>query len=232
MPDFTRGQFPSLDGDPEAEVAQRTEPDTDGNWFRKVFTVHNRSYTKGIDGRHPFHLDNFVSVLQAALQQGLHPKGAPELEAEADHPTDGKSTNLTYRVPVVPAVADVHPETTVTPSNLDLVLANPNALQPIPVQQPAADATRWDRGEGGTDADGAPLLPPSAPQAEQEPVAGPTPPADPSTPPAATSSENPAAPSTTSPPLSPDPETAAPDASPSTSAEPVDPAPAVQPPAE
>lgn len=225
MPDFTRGQFPSLDGDPEAEVAQRTEPDTDGNWFRKVFTVHNRSYTKGIDGHHPFHLDNFVSVLQAALQQGLHPKGAPELETEADHPTDGKSTNLTYRVPVVPAVADVHPETTVTPSNLDIVLANPNALQPIPVQQPAADATRWDRGEGGTDAEGNPLLPPAP---VQEPVAGPTPPADSSTPPASTESASEPTPPDASSTPSPEPDAPAAEEP----APPVDPAPAVQPPAE
>ena len=171
MPDFTRGQFPSLDGDNESEVAQRTEPDTDGDWFRKVFTVHNRAHTKGLGADHPHHLTNFVAVLQAALQQGLHPKRAPEFESETDHPTDANSTNLTYRVHVVPAVADLHPETTVTPSSLDAVLANPDALAPIPAPPAPAEPGRWDRGETG-----------------EQPVAGPTPPADPSTPPASTES--------------------------------------------
>lgn len=185
MPDFTRGQFPSLDGDPAAEVAQRTEPDTDGNWFRKVFTVHNRAYTKGLDGRHPFHLTNFVAVLQSALQQGLHPKAAPELEAETDH-YDGENTNLTYRVPVVPAVADTHPETTVTPSNLDTVLADPGALQPVQADPAPDGTTRWERGEAGTDQDGNPLLPaapapqpaaPADPVQEQPPTPDPAVPA-------------------------------------------------------
>jgi hypothetical protein len=116
MPDFTGGQFPSLDGDAEAEVAQRTEPDTEGSWFRHVFTVHNRAHTVGLPADHDVHQRNFVAVLQRALQQGLHPKALPELESEEPHPWDPSHTNLTYRVQVVPAVADLDPTTTVTPS--------------------------------------------------------------------------------------------------------------------
>ena len=116
MPDFTGGQFPSLDGDVDAEVAQRTEPDTEGSWFRHVFTVHNRAHTTGLPADHEVHRNNFVAVLQRALQQGLHPKAEPELESEEPHPSDPNHTNLTYRVKVVPAVADEDPTTTVTPS--------------------------------------------------------------------------------------------------------------------
>lgn len=123
MPDFTGGQFPSLDGDPESEVAQRTEPDTDGSWFRKVFTVHNRAHTKGLGADHEMHLPNFSGVLQSALQQGLHPKDVPELESESDHPSDPSSTNLAYRVKVVPAISDEDPASTVTPSSLNAALA-------------------------------------------------------------------------------------------------------------
>jgi len=131
MPDYTGGQFPSLDGNPEAEVAQRTEPDTEGNWFRKVFTVHNRAHTTGLPEDHQIHQDNAVGVLQAALQQGLHPKSAPELESEEPHPFDPNHTNLTYRVQVVPAVADEDPGSTVTPSTM--VGGHDLMTEPLPV---------------------------------------------------------------------------------------------------
>lgn len=124
MRDFTGGQFPSLDGRPAAEVAQRTEGPTDGDWFRKVLTVHNRAHTWGLGPDHPMHHPNFSGVLQSALQNGLHPKGVPELESEQPHPTDPtRHTDLTYRVRVVPAVADEEPETTITPSGLPAALA-------------------------------------------------------------------------------------------------------------
>lgn len=142
MPDFTGGQFPSLDGDPAAEVAQRTEPATDGDWFRRVFTVHDRAHTRDLPLDHQMHLDNFGAVLQAALQQGLHPKDVPELESEADHPTDPHHTDLTYRVRVVPAVADEHPETTVTPSVL------PQLLAAQPVELPEEDEEVEPEGGG------------------------------------------------------------------------------------
>lgn len=118
MPDYTGGQFPSLDGDLEAEVAQRTEPETEGSWFRKVFTVHNRAHTVGLDLDHPVHQANAVAVLQSALQQGLHPKSQPVLESEQPNASDpARHTDLTYRVHVVPAVADTDPFSTCTPSN-------------------------------------------------------------------------------------------------------------------
>lgn len=125
MPDHTRGQFPSLDGDAATEVRQRTEVATDGDWFRKVFTVHNRAWTRDLPADHWGHHPNLGATLQAALQQGLHPKGMPELESEADHPTDPtRSTDLTYRVRVVPAVADEEPGNTLTPAILQQVLAD------------------------------------------------------------------------------------------------------------
>lgn len=118
MPDFTGGQFPSLDGQPETEIAQRTEAATGGRWYRRVFTVHNRAHTRGLPADHESHRPNMSGTLQSALQQGLHPKGLPELESETDHPSDRNSTDLTYRVLVVPAVTDEEPETTVTPAAL------------------------------------------------------------------------------------------------------------------
>lgn len=131
MPDYTGGQFPSLDGDPEAEVAQRTEPDTEGSWFRKVFTVHNRAHTVGLPEDHEIHRNNYVGVLQAALQQGLHPKSEPELVSEEPHPSDPNHTNLTYQVQVVPAVADDDPGSTVTPSTM--VGGHDLMTEPLPV---------------------------------------------------------------------------------------------------
>lgn len=119
MPDFSRGQFPSLDGDPGAEVNQRTaEDNSTGDVFRKVFTVHNRSHTLGLPKDHWVHWQNAVAVLQDAIQRGLHPKGVPVLVDEQPHPTAPGNTNLTYEVPVTPAVSDTEPHTTVTPSHL------------------------------------------------------------------------------------------------------------------
>lgn len=118
MPDYTRGQFPSLDGHADVEVRQRTEAATDGDWYRKVFTVHNRAWTRGLPADHWAHRPNLGATLQAALQQGLHPKSLPEFESESDHPTDPtRSTDLTYRVRVVPAVSDEDPDSTLTTSN-------------------------------------------------------------------------------------------------------------------
>lgn len=146
MPDYTGGQFPSLDGDLEAEVAQRTEPDTDGSWFRHVFTVHNRAHTTGLPDDHEVHRANFVAVIQRALQQGLHPKAQPELESEEPCPSDPKNhTNLTYRVKVVPAVADTDPYSTVTPS---LPEGEVGAYGRPDVQESEVDL-RWTRGETG-----------------------------------------------------------------------------------
>jgi len=147
MPDYTGGQFPSLDGNPAAEVAQRTEPETEGDWFRKVFTVHNRAHTMGLPEDHEIHQSNFIGTLQAALQQGLHPKSQPELESEEPHPFDPNHTNLVYRVQVVPAVADDDPGTTVTPSTLAQVQQDPDALQPQPEQ--TDPNPRWLTGETG-----------------------------------------------------------------------------------
>lgn len=149
--DFTGGQFPALDGHPDAEVAQRTEPDTVDNWFRKVFTVHNRTHTVGLDQEHDMHRTNFGAVVQAALQQGLHPKCAPELESESPHPFDPNSTDLTYRVQVVPASVDGHPETTVTPSVLPTLWAGQSVADRDSTAEP-------EQGEGGVGGETPPPL--------------------------------------------------------------------------
>lgn len=147
MPDNTGGQFPSLDGDPEAEVAQRTEADTDGSWFRHVFTLHNRAHTVGLPDDHEIHRANFVAVLQRALQQGLHPKAQPELESEEPCPSDPVNhTNVTYRVKVVPAVADTDPLSTVTPSNPN---GDPDRVDGAPYPEPGEVDPRWLAGETG-----------------------------------------------------------------------------------
>lgn len=182
MPDYTGGQFPSLDGDPAAEVAQRTEPDTEGSWFRKVFTVHNRAHTTGLPEDHEVHRNNFVAVLQAALQQGLHPKAAPELESEEPHSFDPNHTDLTYRVHVVPAVTDRDPNSTVTPSTLALVQADPDALEQPPAEPEPGGTSRWERGEGGVDEHGVPLVPPQPSETTKTPAPTEEPPAVPEAP--------------------------------------------------
>lgn len=141
MVDLSGGQFPSLDGHPEAEVAQRTEVPTEGSWFRKTFTVHNRAHTRGLDPLHESHLTNFGAVLTEAIQRGLHPKDFPELESEEDHPWEKNTTNLTYRVQVVPAVTDTEPQTTVTPAVLaQAVAALPEAEGEGGVPEAPADS--------------------------------------------------------------------------------------------
>lgn len=171
MPDYTGGQFPSLDGDLEAEVAQRTEPDTDGSWFRRVFTVHNRAHTTGLPEDHEIHAANRTAVIQQALQQGLHPKAQPELESEEPCPSDpANHTNLTYRVQVVPAVADTDPWSTVTPSN---PYGDPDGRPPYEESTSEPDApSRWERGEGGVDEHGRPLLPPQPTETTEPEAAG------------------------------------------------------------
>jgi hypothetical protein len=182
MPDFSRGQFPSLDGDPESEVNQRTaENNSTGSVFRKVFTVHNRSHTLGLPKDHWVHWQNAVAVLQEAIQRGLHPKGAPVLVDEQPHPTAPGNTNLTYEVPVTPAVSDTEPHTTVTPSSLvspqayAAALAAPNAV--------AADDGVHELVEHTGEQE-----PAAAAEQDAAEAPGPTPPAD-SSPPEPTSTE-------------------------------------------
>lgn len=114
--DYTGGQFPSLDGNVSGEIAQRQVEKHDDGFFAKIFSVHNRSHTSGLDADHEYHRRNMVAVIQDALQRGLHPKGEPELVGERPHPSDPDTTDLEYRVQVVPAIVDHEPGLTATPS--------------------------------------------------------------------------------------------------------------------
>jgi hypothetical protein len=140
--DFTGGQFPSLDGNVAGEVAQRQPGGGEPGWFHRIFTVHNRAHTPGLPADHWWHGQNAVAVLGDAIQRGLHPKGEVELVGESPHPTDRNTTNVEYRVPVVPAIVDHEPETTQTPGALAAVLAGPD--DEVEVRPQYVDtATEW-----------------------------------------------------------------------------------------
>lgn len=107
-------QFPSLAGDPQAEVAQRQAGDGSGERFLKTFVVSGK-----IAEDHPMHEANSRRVLEEALQRGLHPKGQVDLVDTRvfEHPERfwRDYTELDYAVDVVPAVIDHEAHTTVTP---------------------------------------------------------------------------------------------------------------------
>jgi hypothetical protein len=130
--DYTGGQFPSLDGRPHDEVAQRQPGEHTPGWFHRIFTVHNRAHTPGLPADHWWHGQNAVAVLGDAIQRGLHPKGEVELVGESPHPTDPNTTDVEYRVPVVPSIIDHDQGTTVSPGQLAAVLAGPDdEIQPV-----------------------------------------------------------------------------------------------------
>jgi hypothetical protein len=81
-----------------------------------------RDFTRGQSADHSWHEANAVEVVSDAIRRGLHPKGAVELVGESPHPSDPSSTNIEYRVPVVPAIMDHDQATTVTPSSEDAPL--------------------------------------------------------------------------------------------------------------
>lgn len=140
--DFTGGQFPSLDGDQPREVAQRQPADNDEGYYHRTFTVHNRAHTPNLPDDHPWHEQNAVEVIADAIRRGLHPKGGVELVGERPHPTDPNSTDVEYRVPVVPAIVDHDQTTTVTPSSEDAEAEEPDQTEepehPVAPVVPAA----------------------------------------------------------------------------------------------
>lgn len=111
-------QFPSLHGDPDGEVAQRSPDGGVGDVFRRVFTVPDRSHTPGLPIDHESHLSRLTETVADAVRRGLHPKGDPEFDGETPHPTAPNNTNLTYSVHVVPAAVDNDPTTTATPATV------------------------------------------------------------------------------------------------------------------
>lgn len=108
-----RVQHPALDGDIQGEIEHRTPEPTGDGVFTKTFSVG----VIGLPDDHPIHLANAGGVIQDAIQRGLHPKGDVMLVASEEHDDGRRSqyTNLTYQVPVVPAVVDTDAASTVTP---------------------------------------------------------------------------------------------------------------------
>jgi hypothetical protein len=106
-------QHPALEGDVQGEIEHRTPEPTDDGVFTKTFSVG----AIGIADDHPWHLANAGAVVQEAIQRGLHPKGDVMLVASQEHDRGPRSkwTDLTYQVPVVPAIVDTDAGSTVTP---------------------------------------------------------------------------------------------------------------------
>lgn len=95
-------QFPSLIGEPELEIAKRSndaENDDERDTFRKVFVLLKADYEGG--DKSGIHEANEAAVRQFLINQGLRPLGPITHRAEK-HP-DGHSINLVYLAKAVPA---------------------------------------------------------------------------------------------------------------------------------
>lgn len=108
--------FPSLHGEPEVEIAKRTSDRQSGEdtRFRKRFLVQKEANVLSDESTHP---RNFVSVVEQAIQQGLHPQGVPTFDGTEDHPS-GQSVYLDYSVEVIPAAVDDNPNDAMSPWKL------------------------------------------------------------------------------------------------------------------
>lgn len=117
-------QHPSLDGDIEQEIARRSPDGADGHhWFREL--VHRILPGHHFDPDTMDHTANLAGAAQAAIQAGVHPKGAPFFVGARPHETAPDNVVLTYAVPVVPSVIDKDPESTVTPTMITLAAQEP-----------------------------------------------------------------------------------------------------------
>lgn len=124
-----RVQHPALDGDIQGEIEHRSPEPTDEGMFTKTFSVG----AIGIADDHPWHVANAGSVIQEAVQRGLHPKGDVVLVATEEHDNGPRSkwTDLTYQVPVVPAIVDHDPASTVTQHDIaEAAAGRRDAAQP------------------------------------------------------------------------------------------------------
>lgn len=93
-------QFPSLAGDPNAEIAQRTAdgPAVPGK-FVKTFVL-DREY----DNPEILADGHALAMRQEAAQRGLRPSGDPELvDTTVTRLPRSVTTELTYAMPVTPA---------------------------------------------------------------------------------------------------------------------------------
>lgn len=112
-------QHPALDGDPEAEIARRSPDGADGHHWIKEF-VYRILPGHRFDPDAMDHTANLAGTAQAAIQAGVRPKGMPVFLGARPHETAPDNIVLGYAVPVVPAVTDTEPETTVTPTQITL----------------------------------------------------------------------------------------------------------------
>lgn len=98
-------QFPSLDGEPEVEVAERS-PDVEeptASEHVKVFVV--QANPAGEDFDEAMHGRNITAMRQQAILLGLRPTGDGRFVG-SESIDAGQSVRLTYSLPVVPAVVD------------------------------------------------------------------------------------------------------------------------------
>lgn len=112
-------QFPSLEGNEETEVEQRSADGADGLTYYKVFRGQG-DQPAFADQANPVHNANKAAVLQEALNRGLHPKDEPflvDVELHSVNRRGVETCDVRYGVEVEPAAIDVnHPEGTVEPT--------------------------------------------------------------------------------------------------------------------
>lgn len=96
-------QFPSLDGEKTAEIAQRSQDET-----KATASVHHKDYVVLAEAwrnveKTEAHRNNIEAARQALISQGLRPTGDGKYLGSAEHP-DRKSLILSYEIPVTTAV--------------------------------------------------------------------------------------------------------------------------------
>lgn len=102
-------EFPSLVGEPEVEVAERSQDETadEADTFRKDFVLLKSEYDLG--DKEAIHAANEDAVRQILMQNGLRPEQATITHRTKKHP-DGASIIITYRAKAVPAAVTNDPE--------------------------------------------------------------------------------------------------------------------------
>jgi hypothetical protein len=114
-------QHPSLHGDDEGEIAQRSADGSDGSWWFKEF-VHRTPRGQQFDQDALDHTANLAGTVQAAVQNGVHPKAMPEFIGSRPYPGAAGNHILTYAVPAVPSAVDRESQTTITPTQVTVLL--------------------------------------------------------------------------------------------------------------
>lgn len=96
----------------DAEIVNaRTQEGPDDGRFHKAFVVMARDW----DDESGSNDANKLSVLQDALNLGLHPRGDVDYDGSEEH-ADGKSLYLRYSVDVIPASRDDKAADAATPA--------------------------------------------------------------------------------------------------------------------